>query len=189
MSLDEIEFKDSLQFLNASLEKLVSNLKGKGNNMTLQFPITWNYFRHRWKHLDEKAFHLITDKLLYPYSYFQSFSNFNEENLPDIKYFHNDLTNENISNDDYEKVKNIWKTFELRTLGDLHNLYVETDVLLLADCFEKFRQFALLHYRLDPTHFISAPSLSWESALLHTKANLEIPQDIDMHLFIDRFIL
>ena len=186
LSLDKIEFKDSLQFLNTSLEKLVSNLKSKGENIALQFPNTWKYFNHRWKHLDQEAFEMLTEKLLYPYSYFQSFSNFNETNLPDITCFNNDLTNEIVSTADYEKVKKIWNTFELKTLGDLHNLYVESDVNLLADCFEKFRQFSLLHYKLDPAHFISSPSLSWESALLHTQVNLEIPQDIDMHLFIDR---
>ena len=164
-------------------------LKTKGGNITTQFPNTWTYFKRRWKHLDPEAFDMLTEKLSYPYSYFQSFENFNEETLPDIKYFHNDITNENIDPHDYEKVKKIWNTFEMNTLGDLHNLYVETDVLLLADCFEKFRQFALLNYKLDPAHFISAPSLSWESALLKTKVNLEIPQDIDMHLFIDRFNL
>ena len=189
LSLEKIEFKDSFQFLNTSLERLVSNLKTKGGNITTQFPNTWTYFKRRWKHLDPEAFDMLTEKLSYPYSYFQSFENFNEETLPDIKYFHNDITNENIDPHDYEKVKKIWNTFEMNTLGDLHNLYVETDVLLLADCFEKFRQFALLNYKLDPAHFISAPSLSWESALLKTKVNLEIPQDIDMHLFIDRFNL
>ena len=87
---------------------------------------------------------------------------------------------------DYERVQKLWDKFELQTLGDLHDLYIETDVFLLADCFEKFREFAIKSYRLDPAHFISAPSLSWESALLYTKINLEIPDDIDHHHFIDR---
>ena len=187
LSLEKIEFKDSLQFLNGSLERLVLNLKAKDINITEQFPITYNHFRKKWKHLDVDAFEMLTEKLIYPYSYFESFSTFNEEQLPKITDFYNDLTNTVINNDDYEKVKKLWNIFELKNLGDLHDLYVQTDVLLLADCFEQFRKFALNNYKLDPAHFLSAPSLSWESALLLTDVKLEIPQDIEMHLFIDRY--
>ena len=186
LTLNNIEFKDSLQFLPGSLDNLVSNLKSKGGNLTEQFPHTWNYFNKRWKHLNRDAFEMITEKLSYPYSYFKSFSNFEEENLPPISSFYNELTETELNVDDYEKVTSLWNKFEMHNLGDLHDLYVEIDVHLLADCFENFRQFALKNYRLDPAHFISAPSLSWQSALLHTNVQLEVPQDIDMHLFIDR---
>ena len=186
LTLNNIEFKDSLQFLPGSLDNLVSNLKSKGGNLTEQFPHTWNYFKKKWKHLKIDAFEMITEKLIYPYSYFKSFSNFEEENLPPISSFYNELTETELNVDDYEKVTSLWNKFEMHNLGDLHDLYVETDVHLLADCFENFRQFSLKNYQLDPAHFISAPSLSWESALLHTNAKLEVPQDPDMHLFIDR---
>ena len=105
-----------------------------------------------------------------------------------VSCFHNDLTGKDISEDEYNKVNILWNTFNLKTLGDLHNLYVETDVLLLSDCFEKFRNFALTNYRLDPVHFVSSPGLSWEAMLLYTDVCLEIPQDIEMHFFIDRLV-
>ena len=186
LTLDKIEFKDSFQFLAESLDRLVSNLKSKSGNITDVFPNTWNYFNQKWRNLDKDAFEMITEKLIYPYSYFKSFSNFEEENLPSISNFYNELSRKEISLSDYEKVKRLWKTFGMKNLGDLHDLYVECDVHLLADCFEYFRKFSLKNYRLDPAHFISAPALSWHSALLHTNVKLEIPQDPDMHLFIDR---
>ena len=186
LTLNKIEFKDSLQFLPGSLDSLVSNLKSKGGDLTEQFPHTWKYFNKRWRHLNRDAFEMITGKLSYPYSYFKSFMNFEEDSLPPISSFYNELTETELNVDDYEKVKLLWNKFELHNLGDLHDLYVEADVHLLADCFENFRQFALKNYRLDPAHFVSAPSLSWESALLLTNVKLEVPQDPDMHLFIDR---
>lgn len=186
LTLEKIEFKDSMQFLTTSLETLAQNLKSKGGELNDQFPNMWKYFQKKWSHLDIDAFQLLTEKQCYPYSYFKSFSNFEEKSLPPISCFFNDLKEEEMSKVDYERVQKLWDKFELQTLGDLHDLYIETDVFLLADCFEKFREFAIKSYRLDPAHFISAPSLSWESALLYTKINLEIPDDIDHHHFIDR---
>ena len=75
--------------------------------------------------------------------------------------------------------------FKLKNLGELHNLYVETDTLLLADLFENYRKVIHHKYGLDPAHFYTAPALSWSAGLKFTKVKLEIPQDIDMHIFID----
>ena len=62
---------------------------------------------------------------------------------------------------------------------------METDVFLLADVFETFRDWSLEHYELDPAHFTTAPGLSWASCLKYTGVMLEIPTDPDMHLFFD----
>ena len=67
-----------------------------------------------------------------------------------------------------------------------HDLYMETDVVLLADIFENFRDFSIANYGLDPAHFTTAPGLSWSAALLKTKQVLEIPTDPNMHIFFDR---
>ena len=114
-----------------------------------------------------------------------SFEKFNETLLPSREKFYNDLSKEHISDDDYNFIHELWKTFQLKNLGELHDLYMETDVLLLADSFEQFREFSLLKYRLDPAHYNTAPSLSWSAALLYTKQRLEIPRDPNMHLFFD----
>ena len=188
LGIDRIDFKDSLQFLPNSLEQLTKNLRAKNGKNFEKFPHLWIYFKEKRSHLHESNFDLITRKLHYPYSYILNEATFLEENPPDISQFRNDLTNEELTIEEYDSFLHLWKSFGLKNLGELHDLYVEVDVLLLADCFEKFRTFSLKNYKLDPVHFMSAPALSWDSALLHTDVKLEIPTDPDIHMFIDNGI-
>ena len=71
-------------------------------------------------------------------------------------------------------------------MGDYHDLYFKTDVLLLADVFEKFISTCLKYYGLDPCHYFSSPGLSWDAMLKMTGIELELISDIDMHLFIEK---
>ena len=80
--------------------------------------------------------------------------------------------------------KNVWKTFHMQTTGDYHDLYLKTDVLLLADVFENFRRKCLEYYAMDPAHYYTAPGLSGDAALKMT--NLELLDDIEMHLMVDK---
>ena len=68
----------------------------------------------------------------------------------------------------------------MNTMGDYHDLYLKTDVLLLADVFEKFISTCLEYNRLDPCHYFSSPGLSWDAILKMTKTELEIISDIDI---------
>ena len=74
----------------------------------------------------------------------------------------------------------------MNTVGDYHNLYLKTDVLLLTDVFEKFRNTCLEYYGLDPCHYFSCPGLSWYIMLKMTKIKLEFILDIGMYLFIEK---
>jgi len=65
-----------------------------------------------------------------------SFDKFKETQLPPQEAFFSDLTKKHIANADYNFVQNLWTTFQLKNLGELHDLYVEADTLLLADVFE-----------------------------------------------------
>ena len=65
----------------------------------------------------------------------------------------------NISEDDYQHVQNVWKEFGIRKLGDYHDLYLQTDVILLVNVFEAFRNTCLEQYKLDPAHFYTSPGL------------------------------
>ena len=64
---------------------------------------------------------------------------------------------ENVSETDYRHANNVFKTFKLNNLGDYHDLYVQSDTLLLADVFENFRKACIKPYEVDSEHFISLP--------------------------------
>ena len=68
----------------------------------------------------------------------------------------------------------------LKNLGDSHDLYVQSGILLLADVFENFRNKCIKIYELDPAHFLSAPGLAWQACLKKTKVELELLTDIDV---------
>ena len=182
-SIGNLKFKDSLNFLSASLDKLVSNLGSKGDE---HFKNLKAYFQDKWNHLPERAFKMLTRKGVYPYSYMDSFDKFKEEKLPSKESFYNDLCKQHISQEDYDFIHELWNTFKLKNLGQLHDLYMEVDTLQLADVFETFRDRSLKNYRLDPAHFSTLPSLTWQAGLKYTSVELEIPRDIDMQIFFDR---
>ena len=176
IKLGPVEFKDSLQFLNSSLDKLVKNLKDKGvkEGKTLgeTFPHTYEYFKSTWNDVNEDGFELLTRKGIYPYEYMDGSERFQEKKLPPKEEYFSKLSGKDISDKDYEFAQEIWKTFKLKNLGQLHDLYMGTDVTQLADVFEEFRDFNLKHYRLDPVHFYTAPSLSWSACLKYTGVKL-----------------
>ena len=115
-----------------------------------------------------------------------SFKKFSEDKMPEKSKFFSSLKDEEISEKDFEKDKNIWNTFGMKTLEEYHDLYLKTDVLLLADVYEKFIKTCLSYYGLDPCHYFSSPGLSWDAMLKMTKVKLEFISDIDMHLFIEK---
>ena len=106
--------------------------------------------------------------------------------LPEKEAFDSKLSLSSISDDDYTHAKNVWKTFHMQTMGDCHDLYLKTGVLLLADVFENFGKKCLEYYGLDPAHYYTAPGLSWDAALKMTKVNLELLDDIELHLMVEK---
>ena len=74
----------------------------------------------------------------------------------------------------------------MKTLGEYHDLYLKSDVLLLADVFENFRETCFQYYKLDPAHYYSAPGLSWNACLKMTGIELELISDVDMYLMIEK---
>ena len=84
-------------------------------------------------------FVLLLRKGVYPYEYMDSWERFNDISLPPEKSFYSELNLEDISNKDYFHAQKVWKEFEIRNLGEYHDLYVQTGTLLLADVYEKFR--------------------------------------------------
>ena len=74
----------------------------------------------------------------------------------------------------------------MKNMGDYHDHYLQKDVLLLADVFEKFIDICLKYYRLDPCHYFSSPGLTWDAILKMTDIKLEKISDIDKQLYIEK---
>ena len=93
-------------------------------------------------------------KGVYPYEYIDDWEKFNETSLPEKEDFYSHLTMEDITDVDYAHANRVCKDFEITNLEDYHDLYVQSDTLLLADVFEDFRNMRLKIYKLDPTKFL-----------------------------------
>ena len=108
--------------------------------------------------------------------------------LPNEDSFYSNLNMENIDDIDYRHGSNVFKRFKLQNLGEYHDLYVQSDTLLLADVFENFRKTCLKVYELDPAHFLSLPGLAWQECLKKTNVKLELLTDYDMLLMVEEGI-
>ena len=93
-----------------------------------------------------------------------------------------------ISNEDYEHAQRVWKGFDMKNVGEYHNLYLKTDIILLSNIFEAFRNICLQHNKLDPAHFYTLPGLAWKACLKKTGVRLELLTDPDMLLMFERGI-
>ena len=170
---NHLTFIDSFQFMSSSLDKLVSNLPAEA----------LKYTSERFK---KEKLSLMTRKGVYPYDYMDSFDKFNKTELPTKEEFYSILIDEHISNEDYTHAQNVWNTFKLQTMGEYHNLYLKSDILLLADVFENFRRTCIQYYKLDPCHYFTSPGLSWDAMLKMTNIKLELMTDINMFQFIEK---
>ena len=95
---------------------------------------------------------------------------------------------EDITNADYPHIKRVCKDFEIKHIGEYHDLYVQTDTLFLADVFEKFRNMCLEIYKLDPAKLLSAPGLAQQAALKKTKVKVDRLTDNDILLWVKKGI-
>ena len=109
---------------------------------------------------DLNKFILLLRKGVYPYEYKDNWERFNETSLPSKESFYSNLNMENIEDIDYRHGNNVFNKFKLNNLGDYHDLYVQSDTLLLADVFENVRDMCLKEYELDLAHFLSLPGLA-----------------------------
>ena len=127
-------------------------------------------------------------KSVYPYEYMDNWERFNETSLPSKESFYSSLNMENIKDIDCRHGNNVFNKFKLNNLGEYHDLYVESDTLLLADVLENFRDMCLKEYELDLAHFLSLPGLAWQACLKKTNIELELLTDYDMLLMVEEGI-
>ena len=128
---------------------------------------------------------LLLRKGVHPYEYIDNWEKFNEKSLPSKKDFYSNLNMEDIDDTDRRHGNNVFKRFKLYNLEDYHDLYVQSDTLLLADVFENFRDVCLKEYELEPAHFLSLPGLAWQACLKKAKVELELLTDYDMLLMVE----
>ena len=153
----QFRFIDSCIFMASSLDKLASNLEDDQCKHVREF------------YREEKVFRLMRCKGVYPYEYMNGWKKFEETSLPPKDAFYSRLNMKGISDQDYEHAQQVWNRItpehENITRGDYHDVYLATDVLLLADIFETFWNTFLKNYKLDPAHFYTAPGLTWQALL------------------------
>ena len=168
-----LTFLDSYQFMNFSLDNLVKNLPDEA-------------FKYTDEEFQGEELKLVKRKGVYPYDHMDSFQKFEETELPTKEQFYSLLNNESISDEDYQHAQNVWKTFNMKSMGDYLDVYQKADVLLLADVFENFRKTCLQYYKLDPCHYFTAPGLSWDAMLKMTNIRLNLISDVDMYQFVEK---
>ncbi|CAH3175005.1 unnamed protein product [Porites evermanni] len=170
----EIRFIDSFKFLQTSLANLVSNLQPEDF--------------HNTKEIFKENVNLLTRKGVYPYDYVSSIKKLSETKLPPKEEFYSKLNDEHITDDDHIHAKKVWHTFDCKTIRDYHDLYLKSDVILLADVFENFRKTCLKHYNLDPAHYYTSPGLAWDACLKETGQELQLLSNYDMLMMFERGI-
>ncbi|XP_057316784.1 uncharacterized protein LOC130657804 [Hydractinia symbiolongicarpus] len=140
----------------------------------------------------DDTFRLMLRKGVYSYKYKDRWQRFEELELPPKESFYSKLNMKGISDNEYAYAKKVWNCITLESdniaMGDYHDLYLSTDVLLIAEVFETFRDVCLTNYKLDPSHFYSAPGLAWKAALKYTGIRLELLTAPDMLLMFEKGI-
>ena len=171
----KIVFKDSLKFMSSSLGVLVNNLPKDA-------------FKNLLKYFTPKQAEILKQKGFYPYEYMDSEEKFNDTKLPPREAFYSKLSGKGITEKDYKHAGDVWNSFKMKTFKEYHELYNITDVLLLADVFENFRDLCLKIYGLDPVYYFTAPGLAWDACLKITSIDLELLSDPNMLLMFEKGI-
>lgn len=171
----KVKFLDTYKFLSSSLEELANNLaEDKFNDIE--------------KFYSPAEATLLKQKQYFPYSYVDSMERLEEEKLPPINCFYNNLTEKNISIENYNHALNVWNQFKIKNIKNYSELYLCIDVLLLSCVFENFRNVSIKNYMIDPAWYYTLPSYAFDVALLKTQVKLDLITDYDMHLMLEKGI-
>jgi hypothetical protein len=183
ISFNCFEFVDTLAFLQAPLAELCSDLKDTGHNYEI---LKQTYLVQTNGKFDKKKYEMVLEKSFFPYEYCQSLEQMMcVKKLPERKHFKSSLTEKNISALDHKFAEKVWKTFKCDTLIDYTKIYCKIDTILLAEVFQKFRKSMHTFSGLDPAHYISLPSYSYDSMLKLTRSKIGLPSDINMVQFME----
>ncbi|KAB0796891.1 hypothetical protein PPYR_10952 [Photinus pyralis] len=171
-----IRFVDSFRFLASSLNVLAKNLSDSECTEITKF------------FGSGREFELIRQKGVFPYSFVDSYDKLNLTTIPNKSDFFDMLHEQDITDEEYRRAQEVWNLFNCQTLGEYSDIYLKSDVLLLADIFENYRGVCLREYEIDAAQYLTGPSLSWDAMLKKTDVELELLTDIDMLHFFKRGI-
>ena len=155
--------------MTASLDKLVRLNKYEGNETVKGWETRFRYTSTNPEIKSKTDLNLLTDKGVYPYDYMNSWDKFDEIKLPKKEDFYSQLYEENITDKDYARANIVWKPFNIKNLGEYHDLYLMTDENLV----ENFRDMCLNYNGLDPAYYITLPNYSWKAFLSLTGVRLQ----------------
>ena len=186
-----IDCKSCLDYMTSKDEKLIfrcfrckKNCEKNFNKELIQrFANTYELGNR-----DLNKFILLLRKGVYPYKYMDSCQRFDETPLPDKEDFYSNLNMADIRDVDYGLGKTVFEYLINKNLRDYHGLYVQSDILMLPDFFENFRNMCIKVYELDPAHFLSAPGLAWQACINEPEIKLELLTDVDMLLVVEKGI-
>ena len=153
--------------MSSSLDSLVNNLACGGGKF------------FGFEDYNENQYKLLIQKGIYTYEYMTNWDKFKETKLPLREAFCSKLNMTGVR-EDYEHSCRVWKEFGFKDLGEYHDLYLKTDVILLANVFEEFRKVCLKNYGLETAHFYTAPGSAWKACSKKTRIRLELLLDPDM---------
>ena len=182
------KFTGNIRSTISSLSQSIDKVSEIDNKISYSALIEKFHNTYQLCNNDLNKIFLLSRKGVYPYEYMDSWKRFKEESLPDKEYFYSKLNNEHITDEDYAHAQKVWSTFNIKNLGEYHDLYVQSDTALLADVFENFRDKCIEIYELDPAHFLSAPGLAWQACLKKTGVELELLTDNDMLIMFEEGI-
>lgn len=171
-----LRFLDTCKFMHASLDSLVKTLSEN------QFELLEEEFGFN------ANLNLLKQKGIFPYDYVDDWAKLQENCLPSIENFYNKLTDSDITHEEYLHARNVWNAFGVDTMGGYTDIYLKTDVLLLACVFENYRKITLSSHGLDPAYYYTVPGLTFDAMLKVTKIELELIQDINILNFIENAI-
>ena len=171
-------FLDWLQFLPASVEQLAASLAkvGRGYFQNLHDLVTDVY--------PEADVELLERKGVFCYDYLDSFTRLDEPALPPREAFFNKLGGVKCSQADYAHAQHVWENFHCQSFKESMALYLLSDICLLADVFQAFRNNSLDEYQLDPAYFVSAPLLVWNALFKHIDRPIPLITDPEMYRMI-----
>lgn len=162
ITINGIDFKDSYRMISNKLKDIVNQTLGSDlNNYVVTKQLLKQYLEDHHKHYDDSYIELMTRKEPMFYSLITSYQSLSNTKLPDIVSCYDELSRTEMSIEDYNHMKTLWKTFNIMNWGEYYELYNVLDVTLLADAFEHFRTATHNSFGVDAAHYLTTPQMSY----------------------------